>query len=93
MLKSTRTHIFETALQSGLRPRTHETGYKQLCGFKNFRIRMDEALILETLKVKQTPKLIALPLSDTQIGTKTNKQKANEIILFKGVDHKLYFFP
>ena len=44
---------------------------------------MDEALILLTLKVKQTLKLIALLLSDTQVGTKTNKQtqrKRNYII-------------
>ena len=43
---------------------------------------MDEAFSLLTLKVKQTLKLIALLLSDTQVGTKTNKPKANEIILF-----------
>ena len=40
--------------------------------------------ILVALKVKQTPKLIALPLSDTQVGTETNKQtnksKRNYII-------------
>ena len=30
--------------------------------------------ILVALKVKQTPKLIALPMSDTQVGTETNKQ-------------------
>ena len=47
------------------------------------QIRMDEAFILVALKVKQIPKLIALPLSDTQVGTKTNKQtkrKRNYII-------------
>ena len=38
------------------------------------QILMDKAFILVALKVKQTPKLIALPLSDTQVGTKTNKQ-------------------
>ena len=70
-------------LQGGLRPRPHQSGYKQLRGFKNVWIRMDEALILLTLKVKQTLKLIALLLSDTQVGTKTNKQtkrKRNYII-------------
>ena len=30
--------------------------------------------MLVVLKVKQPPKLIALPLSDTQVGTETNKQ-------------------
>ena len=29
---------------------------------------------LVALKVKQTPKLIALPSSDTQVGTETKKQ-------------------
>ena len=38
------------------------------------QILKDKAFILVALKVKQTPKLIALPLSDTQVGTKTNKQ-------------------
>ena len=38
--------------------------------------------ILVAFKVKQTPKLTALPLSDMQVGTETNQQKANEIILF-----------
>ena len=48
---------------------------KSLWGLNMFRqIRMDEAFILVALKVKQIPKLIALPLSDTQVGTKTNKQ-------------------
>ena len=31
-------------------------------------------LVAFKIKVKQTPKLTALPLSDTQVGTETNKQ-------------------
>ena len=81
-------------LQGGLRPRPHQSGYKQLCGFKNVRIRMDEALILLTLKVKQTLKLIALLLSDTQVGTKTNKQtqRKRNYIIYKVLSIIYIFF-
>ena len=34
--------------------------------------------ILVALKVKQTPKLIAFPLSDTQVGTETNLQNKKQ---------------
>ena len=40
----------------------------------SWQILMDKAFILVALKVKQTPKLIALLLSDAQVGTKINKQ-------------------
>ena len=55
---------------------------------------MDEALILLTLKVKQTLKLIALLLSDTQVGTKTNKQtqRKRNYIIYKVLSIIYIFF-
>ena len=55
---------------------------------------MDEAFILLTLKVKQTLKLIALLLSDSQVGTKPNKQtnkKKTKLYYLQGVDYYIYF--
>ena len=50
--------------------------------------------ILVALKVKQTPKLIALPSSDTQVGTETNKltKSKRNYIIYKLLTINYIFF-